>query len=143
MMKRLSLLGFVFLVALVAWGAETDSEVNARKTAFDLAGAFTNDGFKLRDGHWVGTVDPQQPTIVAVNLYAGNQYWFTAGVADPARKVDVEIYDEAGHHVATQNYEQDEKTAAGFSPDHSGEYYVSVSLQDGQPDSVCLVCSYK
>jgi hypothetical protein len=142
-MNRFVLLGIFSLLALVAVGSETDSEVEARKTALDLAGAFTNDGFKLRDGHWVGTVQPQRPTVVAVNLYAGNQYWFTAGAADPARKVDVEIYDEAGHEVATENYEQGEKAAAGLSPKNSGEYYVSVSLRDGGPGSVCLVCSYK
>ena len=31
--------------------AETDAEVQARKDALDVAGAFANDGFKIRDGH--------------------------------------------------------------------------------------------
>ena len=42
-------------VALISVRAEeTDSQVEARKVALDLAGAFSNDGFKLRDGHWSG-----------------------------------------------------------------------------------------
>ncbi|HJT46152.1 MAG TPA: hypothetical protein VJ721_07765, partial [Chthoniobacterales bacterium] len=54
---------------------ETDQEVEARKAALDLAGAFSNDGFKMRDGHWCGTVKPHDHALIAVNLYAGNQYW--------------------------------------------------------------------
>ena len=38
--------------------AETDQEVAAREVALELAGAFANDGFKLRDGHWAGTLAP-------------------------------------------------------------------------------------
>jgi hypothetical protein len=37
---------------------------------------FANDGFKVRDGHWTGTVKKGDRTVVAVNLYAGNEYWF-------------------------------------------------------------------
>ena len=51
--------GLFFIMLLVIAGArvslaDTDAEVNARKNALDVAGAFTNDGFKLRDGHWCG-----------------------------------------------------------------------------------------
>ena len=59
-------------------GAETDEEVEAHKLVLDLTGAFSNDGFKLRDGHWTGTIKPQERALIAVNLYAGNQYWFSA-----------------------------------------------------------------
>ena len=48
-MKRTVLLVmFSFLCGAVFAFAETDAEVNARKNALDVAGAFTNEGFKLR-----------------------------------------------------------------------------------------------
>jgi hypothetical protein len=137
------LLSFVTLLAVGSLLAETDGEVNARRTALDLAGAFANEGFKLRDGHWAGTVNSEEPALIAVNLYAGNQYWFTAGTDDDSRKVEVDVYDEAGRKVVTENYAAGEKAAAGFSPTDSGQYFISVRLLEGEPRSVCLVCSYK
>jgi len=48
-MKRRFFLATMFVLAGVAFAlADTDAEVNARKNALDVAGAFTNDGFKLR-----------------------------------------------------------------------------------------------
>ena len=56
-MKRQFFLATMFVFAGVVTSlADTDAEVNARKNALDVAGAFTNDGFKLRDGHWCGTL---------------------------------------------------------------------------------------
>jgi len=65
---------------------ESDTEVAARKAALDLAGAFSNEGFKMRDGHWSGTIKPKEHALIAVNLYAGNQYWFSVGATEPAKK---------------------------------------------------------
>jgi hypothetical protein len=124
-------------------GTETDQEVDARKAALDLAGAFSNDGFKIRDGHWCGTIRPREHALIAVNLYAGNQYWFTAGATAPAKKLAVDVYDETGKQVSTETYNADEKAAAGFIPANSGQYYISVGLTEGTESSVCFVYSYK
>jgi hypothetical protein len=142
-MKRLTLILFLGLAAFGSAFAETDAEVDARKTALDLSGAFTNDGFKVRDGHWSGTLKPHEHALIAVNLFAGNQYWFAAGASNTSKKVGVEIYDETGRQVAAETYSAGEKAAAGFSPANSGQYFISVSLLEGEPGSVCLVCSYK
>src|SRR4029434_10431531 len=74
---RLGLFAAIVLAAATALAEpESDSEVNARKAALDLAGAFTNEGFKMRDGHWSGTIKPKDHALIAVNLYAGNHIWF-------------------------------------------------------------------
>jgi hypothetical protein len=79
-MKRIFSIAAVLSLALARISpAATDDEVSARKAALDLAGAFSNDGFKLRDGVWYGAIKPKDSQFVQVNLYAGNQYWFTAG----------------------------------------------------------------
>jgi hypothetical protein len=127
----------------VAVHAETDAEVRARKDALDVAAAFSNDGFKIRDGHWCGVVKPHDHALVAVNLYAGNQYWFSAGATEPVKKIAVSVYDETGKQVTTENYDNGEKAAAGFSPVNSGQYFVSVDVVEGEEGSFCLVYSYK
>src|SRR5438132_2969119 len=143
-MKRHILLATIFVLAVVFTSmADTDAEVNARKNALDVAGAFTNDGFKLRDGHWCRTLKAQDHALIAVNLYAGNQYWFAVGTTDPARKIAVNVYDETGRLLTTEHYEGGDRAAAGFSPTDSGQYFVSVDLLEGGSSSFCLIYSYK
>ncbi len=123
--------------------AQTDAEVAARKDALEIAGAFSNEGFKIRDGHWCGVVNPHDHALVAVNLYAGNQYWFSAGATEPVKKIAITIYDETGKQGTTETYNNEDKAAAGFSPVTSGQYFVSVDLVEGEQGSFCLVYSYK
>ena len=133
----------VVSAAALAW-AETDEEVEAHKQVLDLTGAFTNDGFKLRDGHWAGQIKPKDRAVIAVNLYSGNQYWFSAAAAnDKAKKIAVDVYDEGGKPMTTETYAEGERASAGFSPTTSGQYFVAVSLVEGEPSTVCLVYSYK
>lgn len=136
----LSIFSVAFSVSLCA---DTDAEVAARKEALDLAGAFTNDGFKIRDGHWCGAIKPHEHALIAVNLYAGNQYWFSVGATEQAKKIAVNLYDETGKQITTDSYNSGDQVAAGFSCASSGQYYVSVDLLDGQESSFCLVYSYK
>ena len=137
---------FLLIFALsttVVLRADTDAEVNARKDALDLAGAFGNDGFKIRDGHSCGVLQPHDHALIAVNLYAGNQYWFSVGTAEALKKVGVSLYDETGKQMTTENFSNEARAAAGFAPENSGQYYVSVdSVGDGE-GTFCLVYSYK
>jgi hypothetical protein len=141
---RTTLLALAVLAAglVSTYAAEGDAEVEARKVALDLAGAFSNDGFKIRDGHWTGPAKPNDPALIAVNLYAGNQYWFSVG-ADQAKKIAVRVYDEHGQPMSAEAYEDEEKAAAGFSPALSGQYFVSITPAEGDAGTFCLVYSYK
>ncbi len=144
MKRRVAILfGLVIFAAGASLRAETDEEVEAHKLVLDLTGAFSNDGFKLRDGHWTGIIKPQEHALIAVNLYAGNQYWFSAAASAKAKKISVDVYDENGKPVVTETYNSGNKAAAGFSPTSSGQYFVSLGLLDGEPNTFCLVYSYK
>ena len=123
--------------------AETDQEVAARQVALELAGAFANDGFKLRDGHWAGTLAPGESKIIAVNLYAGNEYWFSAGATEKAKKVAVDVFDETGAPVVAETFNSGTKAAAGFSVSNSGQYFVRVRLEEGEAAGVCFLYSYR
>lgn len=144
-MKRTGLI--LSLLCLTTLGvsalAETDQEVAARETALDLAGAFSNDGFKLRDGHWSGLFAPHETKLFAVNLYAGNQYWFSAGATEAGKHLTVEVFNETGAPVTTDKYHADGKAAAGLSVANSGQFYVRVGLDEDAPAGVCFVYSYK
>jgi hypothetical protein len=142
-MKRLLLTLLCASFATASLHAVTDGEVEARRTALDVAGAFTNEGFKLRDGFWAGGFAPGQPKILQVNLYAGNQYYFTVGATKPASKVMVTVYDEAGKPVSGEAYQDTSVAATGFSPDNSGIFYVKVEVVEGAAADFCLVYSYK
>ncbi|HEX8076679.1 MAG TPA: hypothetical protein VF511_02605 [Chthoniobacterales bacterium] len=145
MKRRAWILTSIALLGATAFvWAETDDEVEAHKQVLDLTGAFSNEGFKLRDGHWAGQLKPAERAVIAVNLYAGNQYWFSAAAANAkAKKIAVDLYDEGGKPLTTENYNEGERASAGFSPTLSGQYFVAVSLVEGEPSTVCLVYSYK
>lgn len=143
-MKRLLLtLVFASFTAVSALHGATAGEVEARRTALDVAGAFTNDGFKLRDGYWAGQFAPGKPKILQVNLYAGNQYYFTVGSTAAAKKVLVTVYDETGKPIPAEPYQDTSVAAAGFSPDNSGIFFVKIEVVDGAAADYCLVYSYK
>ena len=137
------LLGLATLFACPALRAETDEEVEAHKTVLDLAGAFQNDGFKLRDGHWNGVIKPHEHTLIAVNLYAGNQYWFSTATNGKAKKISLDVFDESGKPVTTETYNSGDRASAGFSPSNSGQFFVSIGLLEGDTSTFCLVYSYK
>lgn len=144
-MKRrvVLLLGVGLLAAVVSLPAQTDEEVEAHRHVIDLSGAFSNEGFKLRDGHWAGQIKPAERAVIAVNLYAGNEYWFSAAANAKAKKISVELYDESGKPLTTEVYNEGERASAGFSPTSSGQYFVAVSLLEGEPTTFCVVYSYK
>lgn len=143
MIRFFCLAAIVFLALARPMSAETDDEVEARKVALDLAGAFSNDGFKLRDGTWSGPIKPKENLFVQVNLYAGNQYWFTAGATGKAKKILVTVFDENGRPVESEAHQDGAKAAAGFSPATSGAYIIRIQELEGDPASFCFLYSYK
>ncbi|MDQ6862011.1 MAG: hypothetical protein M3032_12765 [Verrucomicrobiota bacterium] len=141
--RLLTLLAIASAAVLPLRAAENDQEVEAHKTALELAGAFSNDGFKIRDGHWSGALKRGEQAVIVVNLYAGNQYWFSVG-ADGAKKFPVRLYDETGKPLATENYEDEEKAAAGFAPTVSGQYFVAIGpIEQDNAGTFSLVYSYR
>ncbi len=142
-MRRLCTLALAFVAATALVRAESNDEVAAHRAATDVAAAFTNGGFKLRDGHWNGKLQAGKSQVIQVNLYAGNQYWFTVGATTAGKKLAVTIYDEAGKPLASEPYSDENKAAAGFSPEVSGPYFVKVEEKEGGPATFCMVYSYK
>lgn len=143
MKRHLLVIALALAAAVPVRAQDTNDEVEARRVALELAGAFSNDGFKIRDGHWSGPLKSGDQAVVAVNLYAGNQYWFSVG-AEGAKKFPLHLYDESGKPLATENYEDEAKSAAGFAPTMSGQYFVSIGpVDESDAGTFCLVYSYR
>ena len=150
-MNRRLLLLLISTVALATLRASepaaaptpSDAEVKARSSALEVAGGFSNEGFKIRDGHTCAPIAPKAPKFIQVNLSSGNQYWFIAAAAAPAKRLAVTVYDEHGKPVPTEPYENNAQAAAGFSPQTSGPYIVRVEELEGEPAVFCLLYSYK
>jgi len=138
---------FTLLLLGMAHGllAASDSEVAAHKSAMDLAGAFANDGFKIRDGYWMGNIggDSKRVRVIQVNLFAGNQYWFCFGATASAKKISLNLFDETGKVVEADSYTGEGNAAVGFSPQISGPYYVRIQETEGDLADCCLLYCYK
>jgi hypothetical protein len=122
---------------------EVSSDLSARSLALELAGAFTNDGYRLRDGFWPGEIEPGRPRYLEVNLFAGNEYWFCAATTPPARKLSLSVFDADGKPVEFQTYGDGGSAAAGFVPELSGKYFLKLDLLEGGKSPFCLIYAYK
>lgn len=120
------------------------AEAETRNAVLDLAGAFSNDGYKIRDGFWFSDLEPGKSATIQVNLFAGNEYWFCAASNASDAKLKVTVYDETGALVDQQEYEDGSRAAAGVVADRSGPYYVKVKLADGAEKApFSLIYCYK
>ncbi len=124
-------------------GAPVEVDYSARSKALELAGAFSNDGYKIRDGYWAGEIAPDRPQFLEVNLFADNEYWFSAAATAPARKIAVSVFDEAGKPVEFQVMDEGATAAAGFIPEISGRYFIKLTELQGEKSDFCLIYSYK
>ena len=142
-MKTLGLLLLSASILSAQENPDSRDRGTARSKVLELASAFANDGFKIRDGYWSGVLEPGKPQILEVNLFAGNAYWFSAAAPAPAKKLSVTLFDENGRPVEGKAYQDGSTAAAGLLPDVSGRYFVRLDLVEGEKADFCMVYSYK
>ena len=112
-----------------------------RARLFDFGGALANEGFRLRDSFWAGRVESGKSKRLAVNLFAGNQYWFCAA-ADAATRPRVVLYDPQGAVVPALEHDGDGLAAAGVTAAVTGRYVVEVAAR-GPASDFCLLYLFK
>ena len=132
-----------FATTLNAGPPSGDALITCHRAALELAGAWTNDGFRLRERSWAGILPADKPALARVNLLAGNRYWFSAATNAASTTLSTRIYTESGIPVAAETYQDGPLSAAGFAPTESGCYLIAVSETGGTPVPFCLVYSYK
>ena len=144
-MIRTSLIALLLAVAGTLNGspASGDAAVTCRRAALDLAGAWANDAFRLREHTWTGTLPAGKPALARVTLLAGNRYWFTAATNAASTTLAVQVFTERGTPVAAETHRDGPVAAAGFAPATSGTYMLAISESHGTAVPFCLVTSYK
>jgi hypothetical protein len=127
----------------------------SRRLALETAGAFENDGFRIRDGEWGASVAKGIPAFLQVTLFAGENYWFVAASPEAGVPLRVMIYDAAGkpfngevwNDKSRSGGEQSgSRSAVGVAPTLSGKYFVGVELVEDhgdKPVDFSLVYCYK
>ena len=71
----------------------------SRRLALETAGAFVNDGFRIRDGEWGGILAKGTPLLLQVTLFAGESYWFVAASPMRGGVFRVTLYDSSGKRM--------------------------------------------
>lgn len=114
-----------------------------RSRLFELAGALGNEGFKVRDGCWVGRLEGGKPRLLKLNLFAGNQYWLCAATPDDVRGLKIAVYDAAGKPVTVLPHQQPGLVAAGLTAATTGQYFVELQAASGQSPDFCFTYLFK
>lgn len=129
----------------------------SRRLSLETAGAFVNDGFRIRDGEWSGKLSPGVPMVLQVTLFAGENYWFVAASQENRIPLRITVYDATGkpmkgltwHDSFQEKGERSgSRSAAGIVPTHSGKYYVGVEFVENSatpngPVDFSMVYCYK
>jgi hypothetical protein len=129
----------------------------SRRLSLETAGAFVNDGFRIRDGEWSGKLSAGAPMVLQVTLFAGEHYWFVAAVQAAHIPLRITVYDAVGKPVKGLSWhdplqEKTERSASrsaeGVTPTQSGKYYVGVEFEgaSGTPNGLVdfsMVYCYK
>lgn len=121
----------------------SDKDVALRARALEFAGALANDGFTVRDGVWFVRPSADHPRRLAVNLFAGNQYWFCATSAPDAPAPGLAVYDPEGNPVAAMTHAEPGLAGSGVTAATTGRYIVEVGGAAGSTAEFCLLYLFK
>jgi len=114
-----------------------------RPVLYDLAGALGNEGFKLRDGAWSGVLQGGKPQRLALNLFAGNQYWFCAASSAPGESPSITLRDPSGQAVELVPFKRDGVAAAGVTADATGRYVLEIEGSARGSREFCVLYLFK
>lgn len=127
-----------------AAGWTPDGEILLRSRALDFAGALANDSFEARDGFWFVRASAPGPRRLAVNLFAGNQYWFCASSAPESPAPKLSVYDPEGKAVEIMTHSGPGLAAAGMTASATGRYVVEVgAAEGGSTPEFCLLYLFR
>ena len=114
-----------------------------RSRALELAADSKSHGYALRDGFWSGTLEKDQPVVIAVQLFAWNDYSFSTAHLDPGSRIRISIFDRWGYKVGSDGSADETSATAGISAVRSDRYFIRLELTEGDKAATCMVYSYK
>lgn len=114
-----------------------------RPRLYELAGVLGNEGFKFRDGAWTGSLQGGKARKLAVNLFAGNEYWFCGATSSPGEAPSIVVSDPSGNPVETVKFEKEGISAAGVTAASTGRYTLELKGHSSGTREFCLLYLYK
>lgn len=152
-MKTPLLIALVWSVASVASQAESPPAPAApdpsppppalRARIYDIAGALGNEGFKTRDDAWTGTLEESKALRLAVNLFAGNQYWFAAATSASGETPSLTLRGPDGRPVKTIAYDAAGVAAIGVTAPSTGLFTMEIKGNAAGSRHFCLLYFFK
>jgi len=133
---------------LLVWGlalavVRAEPEPGLRAALYEVAGALGNEGFKVRDGIWSGKLEAGVPQRLAVNLFAGNHYWFLATAGAGARGLELSLFDSAGRPVPVASEGPPGLAVAGVTAGATGQYFLQIGSAGGPTADFRLLYLFK
>jgi hypothetical protein len=117
--------------------------LSPRSHALEVAAEGKSQGYAMRDGFWSGTLEKGQPVVLAVHLFAWNDYRFTAAHLEPGSRIRLSIFDRWGNAAGGQESTGETSATADFSAVRSDRYYIQLELTEGDKAQASMVYSYK
>jgi len=114
-----------------------------RARLYEFAGLPINEGFKVRDTAWSGELQGKQPRRLAVNLFAGNQYWFLAASSASGETPQLSLRDPGGREVETVSSERGGMAAAGVTAPVTGRYILQIEGAAKGTREFCVLYLFK
>lgn len=118
-------------------------EVSLRARLLDFGGVLANEGFRFRDSTWSGRLEAGKPRRLAVNLFAGNQYWFCLAANAADTRPAIALFDPQGEQVTILGHDEDGLAAVGVTALTTGRYVVEIRSPRGPSTEFCLVYLFK
>jgi len=123
--------------------AEENAASGLRPRIYDLAGVLCNEGFKVRDGSWMGSLKGDKPRRLAVNLFAGNEYWFVGATSEPGEIPAISLRDPSGRLVEAVRFDKDGVAAVGVTAAVTGRYIIEFKGSASSSREFCLIYLFK
>lgn len=114
-----------------------------RRLALELASGNAAEGYQVHDGFWSGTLAKDEPVIVELYLFAGNDYRFSAANVDFQSQLTVSIFDVWGFPAGSEYSGNSSCATAGISVIRSGRYFIRILMTEGDKADACMLYSYK
>ena len=114
-----------------------------RKRALQLAADGKSQGYALRDGFWSGTLEKGKPVVIAVHLFAWNDYLFSAATVAPGSRLRLSIFDRWGNTAGGEDSMSESCASAWISAIRSDRFYLRLELTEGDKAEASVVYSYK
>lgn len=143
--RLLQLLAIAILLAspVVAQAPPTDDVLQSRANVIELAHAFTDEGFIVRDGFWRTELKPGEEQICGLQLFANVDYWICLGAGVNA-EVDMALFSSGALPVPVhERIQEPSRAAIRVRPKRSGTFYLKLRSVRGEGGRVCVTYCYK